>query len=208
MTGTHVQRIGLFGGTFNPPHLGHLIIAQDALERFELDRMIFIPAHAPPHKSIGDEPGPRRRLDMVRLAVDGHPAFEVSDVEINRAGVSYSIDTLTAMRDQYPEAQLFFLVGGDSLPELHKWKAVRDLLERCTLIIARRAEAECGEVQLEEPWKRRVMRGVFESHRIGISSTEVRTRAAEGQSIRFLVPPVVADYVAEHHLYERGRADS
>ncbi|HPR83677.1 MAG TPA: nicotinate-nucleotide adenylyltransferase [Pontiellaceae bacterium] len=205
MSEKNIQRIGVFGGSFDPVHMGHLTIAQDAVEQLELDRLIFVPAAVPPHKRGCTLAEGRHRLEMLQLATESNLSFEVSDMELQRGGVSYTFDTMRQVQAEHPGAQLFFIVGLDSLTILHSWRNVDQLLELCTLVpFARGGEdpARVAEqIQLPEPVKTGLMERLIRIHEIEISASEVRMRLAEGLSIRYLVPPEVEMYIAEHHLY-------
>ena len=205
MSEKNIQRIGVFGGSFDPVHMGHLTIAQDAVEQLELDRLIFVPAAVPPHKQGRTLAEGRHRLEMLQLATESNLSFEVSDMELQRGGVSYTFDTMRQVQAEHPGAQLFFIVGLDSLTILHSWRNVDQLLELCTLVpFARGGEDPArvaDQIQLPEPVKTGLMERLIRIHEIEISASEVRMRLAEGLSIRYLVPPEVEMYIAEHHLY-------
>jgi nicotinate-nucleotide adenylyltransferase len=199
------ERIGVFGGSFDPVHIGHLTIAQDAVEQLELDRLIFVPAAVPPHKQDKALVEGRHRFEMLQLATESNLSFEVSDMELQRGGVSYTFDTMTQIQFEHPGAELFFIVGLDSLVDLHGWRNADKLLELCTIVpFARGGEdpARVAEqIKLSEPWETRLMERLIRIHVIEISASEIRMRLAEGLSIRYLVPPEVEMYIAEHHLY-------
>ncbi len=199
------EQIGVFGGSFDPVHTGHLAIAQDAVEQLELDRLIFVPAAVPPHKQGHTLAEGRHRFEMLQLATEANLSFEVSDMELQRGGVSYTFDTMTQIQFEHPGAALFFIVGLDSLTILHSWRNIEQLLELCTVVpFARGGEnpARIAEqIQLAEPWKTRLLKRLIRIHEIEISASEIRIRLAEGLSIRYLVPPEVEMYIAEHGLY-------
>jgi nicotinate-nucleotide adenylyltransferase len=194
----------MFGGTFDPPHVGHLALAEWARERLALDRVVFVPAGRPPHKR-----GPRlstaaHRLAMTRLAVRRNPGFEVSAVELERSGPSYTVETLERLREG-ERAWWFLLVGSDSLEELHTWHEPQKVLDLATLAVARRpaSRADAGPARLSAGLHGRVIElgnPLFE-----VSSSLVRRRARAGRSIRYLVPDTVAAYIVEHRLYPPGR---
>ena len=197
------MRVGLLGGTFNPPHLGHLICAQEALVQLGLERVRLIPAAAPPHKAVPDDPGVRARLRMCELAVEGDERFEVSAIEAGREGPSYTVDTLRALRDREPEHELTFIVGGDmahSLPEWHEPEAVLALAE---LGVAERAEIRRAAIEerLATLAGGRERVRFFSMPRLDLSSTDVRRRAAAGAPVRYLVPDRVASYIEHEGLY-------
>lgn len=194
------------GGSFDPVHMGHLVIAQDAVERLELAELVFIPAAIPPHKQHLLQVEPKHRLNMLRLAVEADIRFSVSDIEVERGGVSYTVDTIRALKEKYPKDELFLIVGSDTLVDLHNWHRIDELLAQCQVAtFLRPGEAELEEIQrkigLSGEQKQRLLANVVETHRIGISSTEIRMRVAEGMGIRYLVPPEVEMYIYEHGLY-------
>lgn len=195
----------MFGGSFDPVHMGHLTIAQDAVEQLELNRLIFVPAAVPPHKQGKTLVEGRHRFEMLQLATETNLSFEVSDMELQRGGISYTFDTMTQIQFEHPGAELFFIVGLDSLVELHLWKNIEQLLELCMVVpFARGGEdpARIAEqIQLSDGWKTKLLGRLIRIHEIEISASEVRMRLAEGLSIRYLVPPEVEMYIAEHHLY-------
>ena len=201
------KRIGIIGGSFDPLHLGHLIIAQDAAERLGLSEVVFIPAAIPPHKQHVRQVNAEHRLNMLKLAVEANARFSVSDIEIQRGGLSYSVDTIKALGAIHRDADLFLIVGSDTLVELHTWHRIDDLLKMCTVAtILRPGEdspvAIAKKIQLPEGQKAKLLDHIIEAHRIGISSTEIRQRIAEGRGIGYLVPPEVETYIYKHGLYQ------
>lgn len=205
MDKTRPEKIGVFGGSFDPVHMGHLTIAQDAVEQLELDRLIFVPAAIPPHKQGKTLAEGRHRLEMLRLATEGNLNFEVSDMELRRGGVSYTFDTMTQLQAEHRAAKLFFIVGLDSLTILHAWKNAEQLLKKWTIVpFARGGEdpARIAEqILLPNDWKKQFLERIIRIHEIEISASEIRMRLAEGLSIRYLVPPEVEMYIAEHGIY-------
>ncbi|HEY1568940.1 MAG TPA: nicotinate-nucleotide adenylyltransferase [Solirubrobacteraceae bacterium] len=196
------MRIGILGGTFNPPHLGHLVAAQEAYRELALDRVVLIPAGIPPHKPVDDEPGPEHRLELCRLAVGGDERFAVSDLELRRGGPSFTVDTLKLLRTQSPSDDLFLILGGDIAAGLPKWHEPERVLELATVAIAKRrgtakAAVQDALAQLKGGERARF----FEMPRIGISSTMVRRRVRAGQPIRYFVPDGVMHYIETHGLY-------
>ena len=199
-------RLGILGGTFNPVHLGHLLMAQDALEQFRLDRVIFMPCARPPHKTVTDLAPDADRLAMLRLAIKGDPRFRVSDLELKRGGVSYTIETIRALQKKHPGARLHFIIGSDSLYELHGWREIADLLRRCVFVTLERpgfspARMTARRLRLEDPWPGRLARTVFRGHAVDISSTEIRRRVEKGRSIHYLVSAGVEAYIQKKDLY-------
>ena len=191
-TGTFL-RIGVLGGSFNPIHFGHLRLAEEAREALRLDRVLFIPALRRPHKPQHGLVDGRHRLAMVRLAIAGQPAFAVSDVELQRPGPSYTVDTLMTLRRQSgARARLFFLCGADTLQELKIWKDLDRVLQLCTFVVATRPGY---------PWRPRRGLTRLTMTPLAISASDIRRRVAEQHSIRYLVPDAVERYIARHRLY-------
>ena len=191
------QRVGLFGGSFNPPHLAHLIVAEQVREQAGLDRVLWVPCHTPPHKDEQELAAPRHRLAMVRLAVEGNPFFEVSDIEIRRGGRSYTIDTIRALQAQHPDWELMLILGEDSLRTFHTWRAPEEIVARVPLIVYHRPDAPDHPVD-----PRFLARTTFvEAPLLEISATEIRRRCREGRSIRYLVPELVRQYIIKNQLY-------
>jgi nicotinate-nucleotide adenylyltransferase len=196
-------RIGVLGGTFNPPHLGHLVCAQEAYLQLELDRVMLMPAHTPPHKAVEDEPGVVHRLELCRLAVQGdEDRLEVSDIETVRSGPSYTVDTLQQLRSRAPDSELFLIVGGDIAAGLPQWHQAERALSLATLAVAERR----GTARSEVEGALHALRGgerarFFQMPTIGLSSTMIRERVRAGEPIKYFVPDVVASYIDEHRLY-------
>jgi nicotinate-nucleotide adenylyltransferase len=196
------MRIGILGGTFNPPHLGHLVAAQEAYRELDLDQVMLIPAGTPPHKPVEDEPGAEHRLELCRLAVGDDARFTVSDLELRRDGPSFTVDTLDVLRSQSPSDDLFLILGGDIAAGLPNWHEPERVLELATVAIAKRrgtakAAVQDALAQLKGGERARF----FEMPRIGISSTMVRRRVRAGQPIRYFVPDGVMHYIETHGLY-------
>jgi len=197
------MRLGLFGGTFDPVHLGHLILAEQCREACGLDLVWFVVAGAPPHKP-GDRTPVAHRLEMVRLAVAGHPAFEASDVESERPGPHYSVDTLEAVRRDRVGDDLFFIVGADSLADLPNWRRPADIARLATLVVVNRPGIDTPSVaDRSRPAfgpEARPIRTVSIPP-IGIASNDIRRRLVEGRSVRYMVPRAVEAYVDAQGLY-------
>lgn len=195
----------MFGGSFDPVHMGHLTIAQDAVELLELDRLIFVPAAVSPLKQHCGPVEGRHRFEMLQLATEDNLMFEVSDIELARGGVSYTVDTIERLQSQHPCAELFFIVGLDSLVQLHCWYRIDDLLASCTLVPFGRGGEDplevAAQIQLPDRWKQKLLKRLIRIHEVDVSSSEIRMRVAEGLSIRYLVPPEVEMYIAEYGLY-------
>ncbi len=201
-------RLGVLGGAFNPIHMGHLVMAQDALELFELSQVLFIPCARPPHKPSTELAPAEHRLAMVQAALEGDWRFEASDIELQRGGISWSVDTARELRRLHPAAEIVFIIGADMLPELHLWRDVGTLLELCRFVTLARPGTDLealkrADLKLDPPWPERLREQVRVGHIVSLSSTDIRYRIAEGLSIRYLVHPAVDMYIAEHHLYRK-----
>ena len=198
------MRIGLLGGTFNPPHLGHLVCAQDAWAQLGLDRVLLVPVHTPPHKAAVDDPGAAVRVALCEAAVAGDERLGVSRAEVDVPGRSYTVDTLNRLHDARPEDQLTFIVGGDMAASLPQWREPRAILELCTIGAAARDGVGRDEVlerlDRELPGASDRIR-FFDMPRIDISSTLIRRRVAAGEPVRYLVPDAVAASIEREGLY-------
>ena len=205
-----VKRIGLFGGSFDPIHHGHLIVARAVAERHRLDRVLFLPSASPPHKASAGLTSADHRAEMVRIAIAGEPLFEFSDADLQGAAPSYTIDTVTRFRECFGSGTtLCWLIGGDWLGQLPTWRRATELIDACEIITAVRpgwdgadwnALAEIvGAVRAEK-----LRSGITETPRIEVSSTDIRERVRQGRSIRFLTPERVCGYIAANGLYRTG----
>ncbi|NOY52832.1 MAG: nicotinate-nucleotide adenylyltransferase [Deltaproteobacteria bacterium] len=211
------MRVGIFGGTFNPVHIGHLITAETLHQDFALDRILFVPSARPPHKPSPGLIGTEHRTAMVRLAIAGNPAFELSTVEIDRQGTSYSVQTVEALRHSLGEGgELYFILGIDAFLDLATWHRPERLLRLCHFIVNSRPGFSFAEAS-------RVLAGTFgissnegvsqaalpgghtlffaEVPLLAISSTKIRTALAGGRSVKYLLPEPVESYILLHHLY-------
>jgi nicotinate-nucleotide adenylyltransferase len=195
-------RVGVLGGTFNPPHIGHLICAQEAWLALGLDRVLMIPAARPPHKQVEEEPGAEHRLELCRRTVRGDERLEVSAVEMDRPGLSYTVDTLELLHSRAPDNELFLIVGGDVAAGLPGWHEPERVLSLARLAVANRRGTPRDAVEGALASLRGGGRAdFFRMPRVGISSTLVRRRVKSGEPIRYLVPDAVAEYIEEHRLY-------
>lgn len=190
------MRVGLLGGTFDPPHIGHWLAAVDAYERLELDRLVFIPAARQPLKVGQESAPPADRLAMVRAMVADDGRFGVDPIEIDRDGLSFTVDTLAAYRSRSEVGELFFLVGADVLASFHRWREPDRVLALATLVVLRRAD---HGMKLPAGAEGRVI----ETRRVDVSSTEVRARVRAGRSIRGFVPASVETYIIAAGLYRQ-----
>ena len=191
------MKLGIFGGTFDPVHHGHLIVAEYVREQAGLDRVLFIPTLISPHKTEGDATEAPHRLAMLREAVKANPFFEVSDVEIERGGVSYTVDTLRFMRGEHASDELFLLLGADNVRDFRTWKDPGEIVKQARLIVMNRPGFSGRPVDTELPPD--VIRCTVPA--VDISATEIRRRVTEGLPISYLVPPSVSSYIERHRLY-------
>jgi nicotinate-nucleotide adenylyltransferase len=219
-------RIGIIGGSYNPPHIAHLVIADRFAEQMQLERTYFVPAYRSPFK-LGDDSAEatstEQRVAMLRLAIERNPTFEVETVEIERGDISYTINTIHYFRERFPEAALFLLVGGDQAAAFTKWKDWQEILSLVQLCIARRPYTIAPEVERAITFHLAIEDETGSQHLdayrtdarsmklpvwidapiLAVSSTEVRERIASGLSVRFLVPRVVEQYIHAHGLYKQ-----
>jgi nicotinate-nucleotide adenylyltransferase len=191
------NRIGIFGGSFNPPHVGHLLIAEFIRDNQELDSVVWIPAYQPPHKLGRTILSSQHRTAMLERALDGNPLFEISELELSRGGVSYTLHTLEEFRSGLPHANIFLIMGSDSYADLESWHRPDEILELAELIVYPRRGTPSRP------------RGGFpatfvDAPIISISSTEIRRRVHQGRSIRYFVSDSVRDYIESHGLYLDG----
>ncbi len=196
------MKLGLLGGTFNPPHLGHLVCAQEACAQLGLDGVTFIPVYSPPHKEVEDEPGVEVRVELCRLAVAGDERFSVSRVEANVPGRSFTVDTLRRLHESSPADELTFIMGGDMAHALPTWHEPEAVLSLATLGVAEREGIRRTDIMerlagLAGADKIRF----FDMPRLDISSSSIRRRVAAGRPIRYLVTDPVANYIATEGLY-------
>jgi len=198
------DRIGLFGGTFDPPHLGHLILASEAQTQLELTRLLWILTPDPPHKQDQIITPTEHRLAMVKLAIQDNPSFELSRVELDRPGPHFTLETVQIIARQNPDAEIVPIIGGDSLRDLPTWHAPRELLYACHWVgVMRRPNDETNLKVLE-----RELPGIsskvhyVDAPLLEIASRDIRSRIAHGESVRYYVPKAVYEYIEEHHLYK------
>lgn len=219
------MRIGLLGGTFNPIHCGHLHIAEEVLSRLHLDRILFIPSGNPPHKTEEKLPSAADRLEMTRLALLGHPEFEVCDVEVRRPGKSYSVDTLSELKRRFPNDRLFFIIGTDAFYDLPTWREPERLLSLCDFIVISRPDSPFARLPQIGPLKtidrtaladldRRAAGMVLSPLPAGnavyflavpprpISASEIRRKIASGEETKKVLPDPVASYIIKNKLYD------
>lgn len=190
------------GGTFDPPHYGHLVLAENARAQLDLDRVLFAPAGEPPHKPEGPITPARHRVAMVEAAIADNAAFQLSRVDLDRPGPHYSVDMLALLRDAYPGVALFSLIGGDSLAEFLTWRDPQGIVEQAQLAVMRRPGSQVDFASLERQLPDVRERLVWlDAPYLEISGTDLRRRVRQGLPIRYLVPPAVRRYLRERELY-------
>ena len=195
------MRVGVMGGVFNPPHIGHVACACETLDQLGLDVVRLVPARRPPHRAIEPEPGADVRAELCERAIDGHPRLEVSRLELDREGPSYSVDTLRAMHDAAPEDQHFLILGADQAKAFPTWREPREIVSLAALVIAERPGSGRDGVELSLAAVGGGAATFLDMPRIGISSTLVRQRVGSSRLYRHLVPGGVADLIEERGLY-------
>lgn len=199
------MKIGIMGGTFNPIHLGHLFISEYIRMNAPLDKVIFIPSGNPPHKDKKDLVSAKHRYNMVLLATEDNPFFEVSSIEMDRDGNSYTIDTVHELNRKYPNDDFYFIIGGDSLHELTKWKKATKLLETVSfIVIGRQGIDEESNLNKIEEYKRLFNASIYylDAPLIEVSSTNIRNNLKEGKSIKYMVDSKVEEYIKDYDLYK------
>jgi len=202
-----MSRTGIFGGSFNPIHVAHLIMAERAVGERRLDRVLFIPAGQPPHKPRAPVACAEHRLCMVELAIAGNRAFEVSRIELDGVGPSYTLSTVRVLRRQMPDDELFLMLGGDSLRDVGAWWRADELVQEIDIIAFDRPGAALDEAlagladRFGQVWAERTARLRVEAPLLDISATEIRRRVRKGLSIRYLVPEAVRQHILDHGLY-------
>ena len=190
-----MSKVGIFGGTFDPIHLGHLITAQSVKELRNLEKIIFIPAFISPHKSEAKASSAEDRLNMIKLAVDSIPFFDYSDIEVRKGGVSYSVDTLRELKKQYSELE--FIIGYDNIFTFNTWKEPDEILKLAKIIVLKRKSSH--PPQFEDKYYHQAV--FVQTRGIEISATDIRERVKNGMPINFLVPPSVMKYIYKNKLY-------
>jgi nicotinate-nucleotide adenylyltransferase len=199
-----MQRIGIMGGTFNPIHIGHLIAAQEVLNKMKMDKVIFIPTGNPPHKSKREVIAAADRYDMVKLAIKNNDGFEVSDMEIKRAGHTYTYDTLLELHNIYYETQFYFIIGFDTLKEMDSWKKVNEVCSMTKFIVVNRGNTSKElkeEISIKETTYECKL-SLVDIPDIKISSTGIRDRIKNNETIKYLVPSEVEGYINQKGLYK------
>lgn len=203
-----VMRIGIFGGTFDPIHVGHLILAEQCHEQCRLDEVWFVPAHLPPHKLNTTISSAKARTEMIEFAISGNPHFKLNRIELERTGPSYTVETLEELARSCESHEWFLLVGADSVRDLPTWRQPQRILELATVIAVNRGKSESADTETVQNLTKHL--GTDVSKRllfvqmpgIDVSATDIRERQSSGRSIRYLVPRAVEMYIAENSLYD------
>jgi nicotinate-nucleotide adenylyltransferase len=197
------MRIGVLGGTFDPPHLGHLILGEQARDQLDLDRVLWVPAAVPPHKQAQSVTSTDHRLAMVQLAINDNDAFELSRVDLDRPGPHFTADMLQILRDLHAKSELHFLLGGDSLRDLLTWREPQRIIQSASLVVMERPHTEYDLQALEAEIQGIAKKVItITTPLIEIAGSDLRQRVLRGNSIRYLVPSRVCDYITHHHLYQ------
>lgn len=205
-----MKKLGIMGGTFDPVHYGHLVIAECAHYEFYLEKVVFVPSGRPAHKMSHVITGAEHRYRMVEMAVAGNPKFDISREEINRAGPSYAVDTLKNFQKLYgSETELFFITGADAIVEILTWKRVDEVMGMCSFVAATRPGYSLPQLNsairaLPPDFQKKIF--TFEIPGIAVSSTEIRQRMQAGQPIKYLLPDAVEQYIFEHEIYKGNGA--
>lgn len=194
-TGKGAGRLGLFGGTFNPIHLGHLLVAAAAKEELSLDQVFFIPAALSPFKPESNPLAPSDRLRLLRLALAGRPAYQIDPQELDRGGISYSIETIRTYQSRFPGSELFYLIGADHVPNLLKWREAAEVAAACHFVALPRPGLE--PTAFPPPFKGSYLGGFP----VQLSSSQIRERVRSGQAIDHLVPAAVAEAICNNRFY-------
>ncbi|HSL44296.1 MAG TPA: nicotinate-nucleotide adenylyltransferase [Anaerolineales bacterium] len=210
MPDKHHERVGLFGGTFDPPHVGHLILASEAKSQLELTRVLWTVTPDPPHKQDQWITSLEHRLAMVKLAIEDEPAFELSDIELNRPGPHYTLDTIKLLAEQNPGAEIVPIIGGDSLNDLPTWHKPKEILYAAHWVGVMRRPGEQTNLQELE----RELPGItskvhyVDAPLLEIASREIRNRVAAGKPFRYYLPEPVYEYIEQHHLYHQSQVSN
>ncbi len=204
------KKIGIMGGTFNPIHFGHLLLAEQAMETMSLDEVLFIPSGSPYMKNVSSILDGKLRAQMTALALAGHPSFHLNTMEIDRQGATYTYETLLTLRDQNPDNEYYFIMGADSLLTVETWKHPDIILQNCIILAAVRGtgtEYRLQKIASHLIYEYQADIRILPARFIDISSSEIRSRIAGGRSVRYMLPDKVIDYINENQLYRKEKID-
>jgi nicotinate-nucleotide adenylyltransferase len=193
------KKVGILGGTFDPIHMGHLVLAEQVREKFQLERVIFIPCASPPHKTEQKLSPADDRFEMTKLALEGNPYFFVSDIELKREGLSYTVETLRELKEFYRDSEIYFLTGSDVLDEITTWKDPEEIYKLAKIVIGVRPGFD--KFDPENHFAKKSI--IVEITGIDISSTQIREKVRKGESIKYLVPSKVEEYIKNRNLYKK-----
>lgn len=199
-----MKKIGIMGGTFNPIHYGHLILAESTYEQLNLDKILFMPLKNPPHKAISGEVSEKQRVDMISQAIKDNPHFELSTMELDREGITYTAETLTILTRENPDTEYYFIVGADSLFYMQNWKEPQTVFRLCTVVAAGRNQVEMDKIYNQIEYLKNIFRAnimLIHMPAIEISSAMIRERVAADKAIRYYVPEAVREYIENNRLY-------
>ncbi len=205
------KRVGIMGGTFNPIHIGHLIVAEAAYEAYGLDEVLFVPSGHSYMKEQSEILDAKKRVHMTGLAIEDNPHFALSTIEIERDGNSYSYETLESLRKQNPTTEYYFIVGADTLFDLERWKHPEILLPSCTILVAVRNGVSVTKMREHADYLEEKFGGHIEllpTKHIDISATDIRKRISENRDARYMVPDAVLEYIHKNNLYEKSEEDA
>ncbi|WP_286816508.1 nicotinate-nucleotide adenylyltransferase [Bacteroides sp. Phil13] len=200
------RKIGIMGGTFNPIHIGHLIIAEQAYEQYGLDKVLFLPANEPPHKRQESIESDQNRVEMVKLAIEANPHFELSLVEMERDSISYTVDTLKQLTREYPHTEFYFIVGGDSIASIEQWREPGTIMKLCHLLACVRNDMDDEKLTMQIAYLNDKYQANVHKLNIpmmDISSTSIRNRTKNHQSNRYMVPDKVLSFISNKQLYRK-----
>jgi len=199
-----MSKIGIMGGTFNPIHFGHLFLAENAYEQVGLDKVLFMPSKNPPHKEVMCKVTEKQRVDMIEIAIHDNPHFELSTLELNREGMTYTADTLQVLKEQNPDTEYYFIVGTDSLFMMHSWKDPQVVFDLCTVLVAARDNANADEIHKHMDYLKKSFHAKvehIEMPMLQIASADIRERVEKAHTVRYYMPAPVIQYITDHSLY-------
>ena len=199
-----MRKVGIMGGTFDPIHIGHLILGENAYLQFGLDKVVFMPSGNPPHKKDRDGGTDLQRMDMVKLAIASNTHFEISDIEMNEEGYTYTYRTLEKLVKEHPDTEYYFIIGADSLFYFDSWKNPQRIADACTLVVATRNHTSDEKLDEKIEFVRKLFNAKIEkldTENIDCSSSQIRSWIKEGHTVKYYVPDTVINYIHTYHVY-------